>query len=605
MGPSQADSREHQQQAIDAEIKSLEDSIRRLRYRRNALAHISALPIEVIEGIFSYLRVPTSTLSTFTPGERPEKRGPLAWLLVAHVCHQWREIALNHPLFWSHVDFSNVSWAGATEILSRAKNAPLYLEARIPEYRWNNIQFVTFQEELQRRVSNTRHLGISAIFPHLYKTLQALVSPAPILEQLSLATEGCWLRPFPPFHETLFNGVTPRLSRLKLCNCSFSLCWKSPILRGLTHLEIRSPFWSTRPELAFWLDSLEEMSHLKTLILHSASPTALIGSSPPFDVKRTIKLPFLTRLDISTSPRDCALALAHLDLPVLAHLSVAIRSRARGGDDPEVLGILPYVTLHTHGPQDTQPLHSMLVYTSGMRFDMQAWPVPNIDFDVRDSSFTLDTMLSARVSLSITNKRWSSSFNIGTRTFDAVLAALPLDNLLTLTAPDHVEIDKQVWRSHAQKWRRLHCIRLGVLSALQFREILLEDNGKHECPLFPSLIKLVLVDSISISAGRLIRAICDIHIKRAEQGVPLKVVDMRAYNVPDRTALQQLSALGVEVWGPTHERSKTLEPSFTVYYCGVRDLLDQDNSDLDSDVDEDGDGLEEGSGSDMDIVVDD
>ena len=593
MGPSQADSREHQQQAIDIEIKLLENSILQLRYRRNALAPISFLPIEVIESIFSYSqRVHNSTLSAFTPGESREKRDP-AWLRVAHVCHQWREIALNQALFWSHVDFANVSWAGAAEILSRAKNVPLYLEARVPPYRWNNIQFATFQEELQRRISRIRHLEISAVQPHFDNILQVLVTPAPILERLSLAR--VYSRGPSSLSDTLFNGITPRLSRLELRNCDIS--WKLPVLRSLTHLEILSPSRSARPELATWLDTLEEMSQLKTLIVHSASPIASLGCSPPFHVKRTTKLPFLTRLDISTSPRDCALALAHLDLPALAHLSVATGSRGARGDDLEVLGILPYVTLHTHGPQDTQPIQSMLVYIFGTRFDMLAWTVPNIDFDVRDSSFTLDTMLSARVSLSITPKHCDPRphININTRMFDAVFAALPLDNLVTLTAPDHIKIDKQVWLSNAQRWRQLHCVRLGVLSTLQFRKILLEDNGKHECSLFPLLIKLVLVDSnhlISISTGELIRAVCDILIKRAEQGLPLKVVDMRAYNLPDRTELQQLSELGVEVWGLTPESSEIHDRAFTAYYSGLRDLFVQDNEnnyDLNLDVNEDGD----------------
>ena len=54
MDPSQADSREHQRQAIDAKIKSFEESIQQLRYRRNALAPISFLPIEVIEHILLF-----------------------------------------------------------------------------------------------------------------------------------------------------------------------------------------------------------------------------------------------------------------------------------------------------------------------------------------------------------------------------------------------------------------------------------------------------------------------------------------------------------------------------------------------------------------------
>lgn len=57
MKPSQEDSRERSQRAIDAEIKALEIStgIRALRLRRNALSPISTLPPEVLTAIFSLL----------------------------------------------------------------------------------------------------------------------------------------------------------------------------------------------------------------------------------------------------------------------------------------------------------------------------------------------------------------------------------------------------------------------------------------------------------------------------------------------------------------------------------------------------------------------
>jgi hypothetical protein len=601
MDPSQADSREYQRQAIDAKIKCFEESIRELRYRGNALAPISSLPIEVIEGIFSYLRVP---LSPFTPGEKPEKRDPLAWLRVAHVCHQWREITLNQPLFWSHLDFANVSWAGAVEILSRAKSVPLSLDASIPRVRWDNIRFTTFQEELQRRISHIRRLGISAVDPYLYKTLQALVSPAPTLEQLSLSTEESWPRTF-SLPDTLFNGITPKLSCLKLRNCDIG--WKLPILKGLTYLEIRSPSRSARPDLATWLDSLEEMSQLNTLIVHSASPIAPFDDAlPPFDVKRTTTLSFLARFDILASPLDCALALAHLDLPALAHLSVTTRFRS----DSELQRILPYVTLHSHGPQDTQPLQSMLIYSNSMRIDMLAWTAPDIEFDMRDSSIILDTILSARVSLSITSKR-SSPFNIYTRMFDAALAALPLDSLVTLTVPEDTWFGEQVWRSHAHRWHLLHCVRLGLSAAQGFRRMFLDNNGEHECSLFPSLRKLVLVDSTTVLSGPRIRDLCDILMKRKEQGVPLNVVDMRTCIVHDDAAIQQLTELGVDVWGPTDDSSEKRKPSFTKCFSEARDLLVQDNSDLDDDDDdEDGDdellsSSEEDSDSEVDAVDDD
>ncbi|KAF8259748.1 hypothetical protein EI94DRAFT_1614380, partial [Lactarius quietus] len=106
---------ENQQKAIDAEIKSLEESIHALKHRRNALAPISSLPTEIMASIFFLLRLPARY-------EEPDIRDALC---VTHVCHRWREISLDSPLFWSRVDFATVSPAGAMEILARAKMAPL------------------------------------------------------------------------------------------------------------------------------------------------------------------------------------------------------------------------------------------------------------------------------------------------------------------------------------------------------------------------------------------------------------------------------------------------------------------------------------------------
>ena len=106
MNPSQENSRESLQQAIDAEIKALEVStgIRVLRLRRNALSPISTLPPEVLAAIFSLLCPPSS------PDRNPDHH--IARLRVSHVCHQWRQIALNQPLLWSNVNFatSQFSW---------------------------------------------------------------------------------------------------------------------------------------------------------------------------------------------------------------------------------------------------------------------------------------------------------------------------------------------------------------------------------------------------------------------------------------------------------------------------------------------------------------
>jgi hypothetical protein len=143
----------------------------------------------VFAAIFSFACLPGIP----SLGGKPDHN--LARIHLSHVCHQWREIALNQPFLWSHVDFTTLSLAGATEMLVRAKSVPLYLEAtraswRCWETRWDGDRFDTFRTELQARVPHIRHLSINAKPYNLRSTLAVLVSPAPTLKYLSLFSRG-------------------------------------------------------------------------------------------------------------------------------------------------------------------------------------------------------------------------------------------------------------------------------------------------------------------------------------------------------------------------------------------------------------------------------
>jgi hypothetical protein len=78
MNPSEATPREYLLKTIDAEIKSLEGSLQALRYRSNEPAPISSLPTEVIEPIFSLLRVP-GTSSPSKLGGKPGHPHEYGW----------------------------------------------------------------------------------------------------------------------------------------------------------------------------------------------------------------------------------------------------------------------------------------------------------------------------------------------------------------------------------------------------------------------------------------------------------------------------------------------------------------------------------------------
>lgn len=217
------------------------------------------------------------------------------------------------------------------------------------------------------------------------------------------------------------------------------------------------------------------MPQLKTLTLHLASPVA---PPFPFDVERTITLPFLTRLDISASPGDCALALAHLNVSAVTSLCLSvIYSLPDSGD---VQKLLPYVMQHINGAQDTRPLQSMLIRSDRNYRDIGpckishhlgilAWPVPDIDIEVHDPHAMLGITLPPRVALAFMCKHWFSP-DSHREILDCqwVMAGLPLNDLVMLAVQDIDGISsfardlsmEQFWLLHSPQWPLLQRVRL-------------------------------------------------------------------------------------------------------------------------------------------------
>ena len=442
MNPTHPNSRKHLQQAIDDEIKSLEESIRALKSRRNTHSPVSSLPPEVFAAIFTFVCLPGVPSSGGNPGQN------LTRLHISHVCQQWRGIALDQPLLWSHINFNTLSSAGASEILIRAKSVPLYLEARVSHPYWRKVEIGIFQKELQSLVPRICHLSIRADRPQLlHSTLKGLVSPAPTLEYLSVSVDAEKIS----IPDNLFNGCTPRLFCLELCDCNIN--WKSPLLKGLKYLDIRRLSEDARPELAVWLDALCELPQLQALTLHSASP---IAPPSPFDVERTLTLSALTLLDIAASAWDCALALAHLDLPALTCLRLNVVSFSRFPNYSDVQNLVPYVTRHAHGPQDAHPLQSVLISGHESEYEnclrIAAWTVPDIDTEVHDPPALFGATIPSRIALTFEGGRWSRS-GAHPQILDFVMVGLPLNDLVMLAAQDlHIASYLAEYLSRQQFW---------------------------------------------------------------------------------------------------------------------------------------------------------
>jgi F-box-like len=542
MDPDLAESHSRLLRSLDNDIESLEVSIRALKSRRNSLAPISRLPPETMATIFSFVSSPGIPILP-SPNAKPDR---LVWLRVAHVCHLWREIALNQPRFWSHIDFAVLTSAGTAEMLVRAKTAPLFLEAEITHH-WEMARISAFQEEVGAHISHTAHLTIVAESAHLKKTLERLVSPAPILEALELTNESpSGRQPWPweriSIPDTLLGGIAPKLSYIELGDCDIS--WKSPLFRGLRRLEIYRLTTPARPSLEDWLNTLNEIPQLEALILHYATPLAT--QCPPLtsEPDRTVTLPSLTQIDITACAEDCAVALAHLVLPALTWLHVNADSHHSNGND--VRAIIPYISRNAHGPQDAEPLQSILIYAERMRPEIFVWNVPDADVEVRDPITLLSSALSARVFFSATGSDWVKGTD--TVIFNALLAALPIDSLSTITAQNR--LSKKVWARQAPRLSLLERVRLVPTALGPFCEMLSEaEDVAPNLPLLPSLTKLILVnDRLTQSRTYHLR---DFLIKRVEQAVPIETLDLRTCTVTDHV-IQLLAEIVVDVRGPAN-----------------------------------------------------
>jgi hypothetical protein len=450
-------------QAIDDEINSLEQSIRVLKTRRNALAPISRLPPETLAAIFSFL----------TPSEN-ECDFSLEWIRFSHVCRQWRETALDDPGLWSHINFRvadsyykltpKLALAAIAEIPARAKTVPLHLDLDI--IIWDDLEWIAVLHQIDAHISHTCYLRVSGRL----LSLEPLVSSAPILESLSLlhtASPGSKAIP-----SSLFNCSTPSLTSLELQCCDIS--WKSPLLRlkGLQALEIHD-IWTT-PELEDWLDALNEMSQLKTLSLHYATPVA-----PPAPLisqpSRTVTLPSLTKFHITTSAKSCTLALAHLVMPALAWLHVEAHSDEAEGED--VRPLIPYVARSVCGLQDTEPLRSILIsgksrtLSDRISVNVFAWIMPDADLDGYDP-IAHSASIPARLMFTATGINWHHGADTGI--IDSLLTLLPVNFVSTLIAHYHAQLSKEFWLSHAPRWPSLEQVHLAPTAVKAFTEMLAE-----------------------------------------------------------------------------------------------------------------------------------
>ncbi|KDR85147.1 hypothetical protein GALMADRAFT_260847 [Galerina marginata CBS 339.88] len=237
---------------IDKEVSKHENEIVTLWKRRNTFAPVSRLPPEMLCRIFYF-------------ASQDLERGPLHWIKVSHVCHEWRDVAVNSPSLWTNLPLSNARWT--EEMLSRSRMADLTVTGDFLTPYYRKFPTETISSAL-RQASRIRHLSLKVTYPDVIQgLLSELPQCAPNLESLCIhqasTTEYC---------EILENVLcqADRLHRLEITGCKIN--WDCHLWSSLTSLKIHNTPPTSKPTTTQLWNAFKRMPNLESMDLQRTLP---------------------------------------------------------------------------------------------------------------------------------------------------------------------------------------------------------------------------------------------------------------------------------------------------------------------------------------------
>ncbi|KAH8092641.1 hypothetical protein BXZ70DRAFT_450031 [Cristinia sonorae] len=229
----------------ELERRGLEDDILRItqtlvarKKSLNALTPSHCLPPEILTEIFALCVDAAVTRSEddglYSSESDPPLTSPYSWIHIIHVCHRWREVALQAPILWCNIIWTPaVNIACVSAMLERSKQCLIRVTVlaidkpgRCPAFPLLKRILAVISGHLSRAVS------ISITLPgHMWRRLPRInCSDLSNLTVLSLSSFG-----FNSKTSTIFNGrAIPNLRYLSLSR--MSLNWGNPALRHAKYM---------------------------------------------------------------------------------------------------------------------------------------------------------------------------------------------------------------------------------------------------------------------------------------------------------------------------------------------------------------------------------
>ncbi|KAF8870625.1 hypothetical protein BD779DRAFT_520772 [Infundibulicybe gibba] len=278
-----------------------------IRHYRNGLVSITRLPPEILTGIFIF---------------SVQMVRPKDWIgtsrTISHVCKRWREIALDCPKLWSHIDLEHdPRWL--ERIIERSRSVPLLLLGG------NEVEMV---REPTALVANNMHrfesIDMCIADSEEHDAYLPEIFSQPILALRHLTFTSYHNHSLYAFPHDFLGGWAPNLRHIKLETESAHVPWNSGLFTNLTTLEVYGAWYdecSVVPRgfssFRMLLDALVKMPGLEHLVLRHCIPPAYTMTE-----YIDVDLPNLERLELAGPLNSCANLLTQITINASATLDL-------------------------------------------------------------------------------------------------------------------------------------------------------------------------------------------------------------------------------------------------------------------------------------------
>lgn len=292
------------------QLDHLEVQAKAMRLEHNALHNLYAATSDFPDEILAMC---------FRAGSDDNPPNPNFGIVVSHVSHRWRSVALSTPCLWSRARYiAGKRHGGHPEqfdaYLSRAKMMPvdIYIAEDLKELGPHVLQ------SFVNHIGHCRHLCIEGVTRGCHQRLleRSTRQPAPILRFLKMIGRNMELS------NPLFASVAPHLRVLDLANFEIDtghLPKYMSAFQGVTHLRLTSLALGrleVYTSLRCMLGELRSLSHLE--LKPYDSQTHLMQQLIPLEL---LKLQFL-KLDLSCFPSALNFVITSINAPSLTSLSL-------------------------------------------------------------------------------------------------------------------------------------------------------------------------------------------------------------------------------------------------------------------------------------------